>query len=61
MSGKSQKCEKFPWKDTKWKKKGSLGKVETYPVRSKDLGYIIKDEFVQLEELRKEIGRLFRG
>lgn len=41
--------------------RGSLAEVETYLMLSKDLGYITKDEFAQLEELRKEIGRLLRG
>ena len=41
--------------------RGSLAEVETYLMVSRDLGYLSKDEFVQLEELRKEIGRLLRG
>jgi hypothetical protein len=28
---------------------------------SRNLGYMAKDEFVQLEELRKEVGKLLRG
>lgn len=41
--------------------RGSLAEVETYLMLSKDLGYITRDEFAQLDELRKEIGRLLRG
>ena len=41
--------------------RGSLAEVETYLMLSRDLGYMAKDEFVQLEELRKEVGRLLRG
>jgi four helix bundle protein len=41
--------------------RGSLAEVETYLMLSRDLGYMTKDEFVQLEQLRKEIGRLLRG
>jgi len=41
--------------------RGSLAEVETYLMLSKDLGYISEKEFVELEEQRKEIGRLLRG
>jgi len=41
--------------------RGSLAEVETYLMLSRDLGYMTKDEFVQLEDLRKEVGRLLRG
>jgi four helix bundle protein len=41
--------------------RGSLAEVETYLMLSRDLDYMTKGEFVQLEELRKEIGRLLRG
>jgi len=41
--------------------RGSLAEVETYLMLSRDLGYMTKEEFVQLEEQRKEIGRLLRG
>jgi four helix bundle protein len=41
--------------------RGSLAEVETYLMLSKDLGYISGKEFIELEEQRKEIGRLLRG
>ncbi len=41
--------------------RGSLGEVETYIMLSKDLGYISEDKFIELDEQRKEIGRLLRG
>jgi four helix bundle protein len=41
--------------------RGSLAEVETYLMLSKGLGYINEDEFVQLDEQRKEVGRLLRG
>ena len=41
--------------------RGSLGEVETYLMLAKDLGYINNEDFVNMEELRKEIGKLLRG
>lgn len=41
--------------------RGSLAEVETYLVLAKDLGYITEDVFIELEEQRKETGRLLRG
>lgn len=41
--------------------KGSLGEVETYLMLAKDLNYINESVFSELEEQRKEIGRLLRG
>jgi four helix bundle protein len=41
--------------------RGSLAEVETYLMLSKDLGYINEREFAELEEQRKEVGRLLRG
>jgi four helix bundle protein len=41
--------------------RGSLAEVETYLMISKDLGYMSGKEFIELEEQRKEIGRLLRG
>lgn len=41
--------------------RGSLGEVETYLMLAKDLEYIEKDTYNNLEEKRQEIGRLLRG
>jgi four helix bundle protein len=41
--------------------RGSLAEVETYLMLSKDLGYLNEREFSELEEQRKEVGRLLRG
>jgi four helix bundle protein len=41
--------------------RGSLAEVETYLVLAKDLEYIHEQVFNELEEQRKEIGRLLRG
>lgn len=41
--------------------RGSLAEVETYLMLAKDLGYIHEEKFIELEEQRKEIGRLLRG
>ncbi len=41
--------------------RGSLAEVETYLMLAKDLGYFKEEEFIELEEQRKEIGRLLRG
>jgi len=41
--------------------RGSLAEVETYLMLSKDLSYINEGEFAQLDEQRKEVGRLLRG
>ncbi len=38
--------------------RGSLAEVEAYLMLSRDLDHMTKGEFVELEELRKEIGRL---
>jgi len=41
--------------------RGPWAEVETYLMLARDLGYIRGEEFVKLEEQRKEIGRLLRG
>lgn len=41
--------------------RGSLAEVETYLILSKDLGYLNEKGFSELEEQRKEVGRLLRG
>ena len=41
--------------------RGSLAEVETYLMLTKDLGYLNEEEFHELEEQRKEVGRLLRG
>jgi four helix bundle protein len=41
--------------------RGSLAEIETYLMLSRDLGYLNQDEFIQLGDLRKEVGRLLRG
>ncbi len=41
--------------------RGSLSEVETYLLLTRDLGYLNEDKFIELEEQRKEIGRLLRG
>jgi four helix bundle protein len=41
--------------------RGSLAEVETYLILAKDLGYLNEREFSELEEQRKEVGRLLRG
>jgi four helix bundle protein len=41
--------------------RGSLAEVETYLMLAKDLGYIREEKFIELDEQRKEIGRLLRG
>lgn len=41
--------------------RGSLAEVETYLMLTKDLGYLNEQEFHELEERRKEVGRLLRG
>jgi four helix bundle protein len=41
--------------------RGSLAEVETYLALAKDLEYIHEQVFNELEEQRKEIGRLLRG
>ncbi|OGW76367.1 MAG: four helix bundle protein [Nitrospirae bacterium RIFCSPHIGHO2_02_FULL_40_19] len=41
--------------------RGSLAEVETYLMLAKDLGYFKEEDFIELEEQRKEIGRLLRG
>ena len=41
--------------------RGSLAEVETYLMLAKDLGYFKEEYFIELEEQRKEIGRLLRG
>ena len=41
--------------------RGSLGEVETYLMLAKDLEYVEKDTYNNLEEKRQEIGRLLRG
>ena len=41
--------------------RGPWAEVETYLMFARDLGYIRGEEFVKLEEQRKEIGRLLRG
>ncbi len=41
--------------------RGSLGEVETYLMLIRDLGYLNEEKFTELEEKRKEIGRLLRG
>lgn len=38
--------------------KGSLGEVETYLMFARDLGYIDNEKYLQLDEYRKETGRL---
>ncbi|MBI4654186.1 MAG: four helix bundle protein [Nitrospirae bacterium] len=41
--------------------RGSLAEVETYLMLAKDLGYFKEEDFIELEEQRKKIGRLLRG
>jgi len=41
--------------------RGSLAEVETYLMLARDLEYIQGPKFIDLEEQRKEIGRLLRG
>jgi len=41
--------------------RGSLAEVESYLILVKDLGYIHEGEFVELEDQRKEVGKLLRG
>jgi four helix bundle protein len=41
--------------------RGSLGEVETYLLLAKDLGYINGDKFNDLDDQRKETGRILRG
>ena len=41
--------------------RGSLAEVETYLMLAKDLGYFKEEDFTELEEQRKEIGKLLRG
>ena len=41
--------------------RGSLAEVETYIMLAKDLSYLNEGEFLELEEQRKEVGRLLRG
>jgi four helix bundle protein len=41
--------------------RGSLAEVETYLMLARDLEYIQSQKFIDLEEQRKEIGRLLRG
>ena len=41
--------------------KGSLGEVETYLQLSKDLGYLPEDEYLKVDEKRKETSRLLKG
>jgi len=41
--------------------KGSLGEVETYLSLSKDLGYLSDDEYLAIEDKRKETARLLKG
>jgi len=41
--------------------RGSLAEIETYLMLAKDLNYIGDKQFIELEEQRKEVGRLLRG
>jgi four helix bundle protein len=41
--------------------RGSLAEVDTYLMLGKDLGYLDEGAFLDLEEQRKEVGRLMRG
>lgn len=41
--------------------RGSLAEVEAYLMLAHDLGYINEGEFADLEDQRKEVGRLLRG
>ena len=41
--------------------RGSLAEVETYLMLAKDLGYLDEEKFIELDEQRKEVGRLLRG
>ena len=41
--------------------RGSLAEVDTYLMLGKDLGYLDESAFLDLEEQRKEVGRLLRG
>lgn len=41
--------------------KGSLGEVETYLLFAKDLGYIVSEKYIIMEEQRQEVGKVLRG
>jgi four helix bundle protein len=41
--------------------KGSLGEVETYLLLARDLGYLKKDHYLEIEEKRAETARLLNG